>query len=232
MAGKLSKKLSIVVKSFMRKDMLMRCIFSICVHFPLAARYIEKGTDNLSKGRNILTKLVKTPYLLLCDDDYVMVPQNNIERVVEVMRKKDMDIVCGRLYQDGKPIGHEKRLLTIRGAVRKLNPRGEWQKIDGLKFKRIDMGLNFFVAKTKIFKKLRWDKNCPINTEHLDFFLTAKKLGIKVYYCPDMIAIHDVQTMPKEYQDLRDRTDSYGYFAKKWKINKCVEGDIITNFIQ
>ena len=80
---------------------------------------------------------------------------------------------------------------------------------------------NFALFKRSIFEQVQWDHNIKIKGEHSDFFIEAKKLGLNVYYCPDVIIKHK-QVRSKQYTYYRQRNDGYFYFFKKHGINRII----------
>lgn len=221
--------LEIGIKALLRPANLTMLLQSIVDNLPGINVIVDDTTDNLSLGRNRIVDKLKDDYLLLLDDDFLIVPDNNILDVMVIMGKEDMDIVCGSLYFEGRLLGHEKDLEIKDRTIFKNEPKRQWEKIEGLRFKHIDMGLNFFLAKKSVFKKVRWDNYCDINSEHVDFFLMAQKKELKVFFCPDMKAEHIPTVGSEDYKRLRDRTDSYKYLANKWGVDRIIEGDLEQN---
>ncbi len=114
--------ITIVIKTFMRSNCLIRLLTSIErlgwanpiviaddseqsskalveKRFPqLNITYLELPFDvGLSKGRNECLKVVKTDYFLLCDDDFVFDKRTDISSGLKVLIEKGLDILGGYL---------------------------------------------------------------------------------------------------------------------------------------
>lgn len=119
----MENKLTIVIKTFNRKNALIRLLKSIenyygklpiiivddskndykndiLKRFPnLDIEYIVTEFDiGLSKGRNILINNVKTDYFLLCDDDFEFDKRTKLEKYLNVCETEKIDILGGVVY--------------------------------------------------------------------------------------------------------------------------------------
>ena len=117
------KDLTIIIKTYERKNILIGLLESIEKYYPdlpiiivddskvnykndilklfpkLNINYIvEDYNIGLSKGRNILLKNVKTKYFLLCDDDYQFDERTNLNEAMKVYKKNKIDILGGCVY--------------------------------------------------------------------------------------------------------------------------------------
>lgn len=115
--------ITIIIKTFERKNMLIKLLKSIEEYFPnipiivvddsknnyysairnkfknMNLQYIvEDYNIGLSKGRNVLINNVKTKYFLLCDDDFVFDERTNIELALKLYNKYNLDILGGAVY--------------------------------------------------------------------------------------------------------------------------------------
>ena len=213
--NKKKSELAIGIKTFMREDSLIRELDSIDQFLPeyriyiaddseigsKAGRYseLERGGHKilrlpfdigLSAGRNALMDAIKEEFVLYCDDDYIFDEKNGIKETLEVLKKrKDVGMITGMV----KCAGQETTF--------NLN-EGDWEEVDGIKLRKTDRGLNFFIARTKIFKDCKWNEKYKINREHEDFF---KRLKAKVYYCPILQVNHEGRIPAGEYAKYRNR---------------------------
>lgn len=114
---------TIIIKTFERKNILVKLLNSIKNNYPqlpiiivddskktyknyilkkfpnLDINYIVEEYDiGLSKGRNILINSVKTEYFLLCDDDFEFDQRTNIEYAKKTLEKYNLDILGGCVY--------------------------------------------------------------------------------------------------------------------------------------
>lgn len=251
-------KLAVSIKTFFREGILTRLVNSIFDHLKNFHIYIaddskeissekrelyqgleEKGHTiiilpfdvGLSYGRNEIVKRVKEPYLVYCDDDYIMLANNNIDRAIGILKKrKDIGVITGRLMIQTNPTGYEFEMETKNRILYKKPLRSKWERVNGLRIRQTDLGLNFFVARTEVFKDVLWDPKLHISTEHLDFFLQLQHSKWKVYYCPELKAEHDLRIADPEYAKFRHRKFHWKHFVYKWGVDWCEEDGIRTNY--
>lgn len=116
-------KLSILIKTFNRKDALLRLLHSLekqqCPLPILIADdsqqpyqqeiissfaglniqyYILPFDSGLAAGRNHLLKRVSTDYFLLCDDDFVFSRETGLAEALAMVQKHDLDIGGGTFF--------------------------------------------------------------------------------------------------------------------------------------
>lgn len=185
-------------------------------------RVFELENDcGLSAGRNYLIDQVKTEYFVLLDDDFVFDDKTDIDRAVQILKEKNLDILGGyiRNYTDihnavsflkyivqtiihyEKPanyigtINHDTDNKTLNiNYIRKQFPH----YID------TDFVLNFFVAKTNSIRMHnRWDEALKLQ-EHTAFFFTAKKKGLKIGFSNEFSVQHKPIKL-KNYNSFRGR---------------------------
>ena len=145
----------------------------------------------LSAGRNALMEAVEEEYVLYCDDDFMFDGQNGVKEALHILEKrKDIGMITGMVKCGGQETSFN------------LNEK-EWEEVDGIKIRKTDRGLNFFLACTSIFKDCKWNPKYKINDEHEDFF---KRLKSKVYYCPTLQVNHEGRMASGEYALYRNRS--------------------------
>lgn len=215
----MSNDVAIIVKTFLREEPIVRFLDSAKGIAPVyvaddspiteakrrayeGCKVIELPFDSgVSRGRNALVDEAKEPYVLVCDDDFVL-EGINFDKAKKLLEK--YDIVCGTLME---PQGVRRYEITFNvrdGVLYKTKASGE----------QIDMGLHFFLARTETMRQLRWDENIPIGGDHLDLFLRAKQNGLKVAFCPELSAYHLQDTSHAEYNRKRGR-NYLDYVLKK-----------------
>jgi len=251
-------KYAIGIKTFMREKPILNCIHSIEENLKNYHIYIADDSETISedkqilynklkkeghiiirlpfdvgisKGRNEIVKRVKEKYMLYLDDDFVITPDNNFEKIIDILEQRpDIGLITGCLIYDNHPTGYEFNLSIRDRTIFKEPLTSEWEKYGKLKIRRTDLGLNFFICRIKMLKEIKWDERFIIFTEHLDFFLQVKQSHWKVYYCPEMRSIHDATMLDREYAKYRHRKFHWKYFANKWNVDWCQEGDIRINY--
>jgi len=212
--AKRREPLAIGIKTFMREDSLNRLLDSIDQFLPDYKIYIAddseigskaerynalESEDNrvirlpfdigASEGRNKLMEAIEEEFVLYCDDDFTFDADNGVKEVFEVMKKRpDIDMITGMVKCAGQETSFN------------LNEK-DWEEIDGIKLRQTDRGLQFFIARTKMFEKNKWDSRLKTN-EHPDFF---KRLKAKVYYCPTLKVNHEGRKPTGEYAQYRNR---------------------------
>lgn len=254
-----NKKLAIGIKTFMRPALLLRNVNLIKENLPNTRIYIADDSkledmdeifyenmekeghviirlpfdSGISRGRNAIVERVKEPFILMCDDDFEITLDNNALEMVKILEKRfDIGLITGQLKIASIPTGYEYNLQIVDRTIHKLPLESEWEEVDGYKIRQTDLGLNFFVARTEMFKDVKWDTGHLISTEHLDFFLSIKETKWKVYYCPELKSNHNhnVVQSGEEYQKYRNRKFHWKYFANKWRVDWVQEGDERMNY--
>lgn len=236
--------LSIIVKTFGRPKSLIVFLKSVLKKYPNIKilvgddsknpnfsnmKKIFSGTNisfyklpydcGLSYGRNFLLDKVKTKYFCLCDDDFVFDKQTDLEYALNLLKKKELDIIGGyiRNYKIVKNLFD--KIIVIGQKVFKyelpsnylgsINRTGNTLNLNYIihqypDYCDTDIVLNFFVANTKIIReKNRWDNRLKLQ-EHTPFFYNAKKNGLRIGFTNRLSTQHHpVQT--KQYQKYRQR---------------------------
>lgn len=163
---------------------------------------ITEENIGLSKGRNILVDNVKTKYFLLCDDDFIFYKKTDIVYAKQIIEKHNYDILgglCLHAFRINYGSKNEKIELFMRSLqklthyYRKVGYRGkiiqtQKNKIE-IKIKKMnycskktydtDICENFFLANTDKVRSVKWYDKLKLN-EHEDFFIRAKKQGLKI----------------------------------------------------
>ncbi len=120
---KTNSDITIIIKTFNRKESLIKMLKSIRdsnIKYPIAIAddsevpykdevlsmfpdmkityYVLPFDSGLSYGRNFLLKNIDTELFLLCDDDFCFDKRTNIERAKELLDKYSVDILSGAIY--------------------------------------------------------------------------------------------------------------------------------------
>ena len=207
--------LSIAIKTFMREDSLFRLLNSIDQYLPNYKIYIADDSDQsgqkeikyaelkekghqvillpfdvgLSAGRNILMNAIQEPYILLCDDDFILEEDNGVMETLKILKKRpDIGIITGVLHCGNDVTGFE-------------NFTGDWED----NIRPTKKGNNFFIARKSMFSDVMWNMKYKINKEHADFFKRVEKTKWKVYFCPLLRANHENRMPTGEYHKFRTR---------------------------
>lgn len=244
--------LTAIIKMFLRDEYTFNCIRSLKTFYPdikiLVAddgyhseekdrKMTELGVDKyikmpfnsgLTKGRNLLTKLVETDYVLIGDDDFTYTKDTDLEKMLKLTYVADL---VGGVVRVGDSIRHYEGFINRsedgKGLIYTALEQDNFSEYQGIKYKPCELTFNFFVAKTEIFNRVSWDENIRISYEHSDFFLTCKENGVKVVYTPDSIVNHrseDIE-ISDEYKVFRDGRDAKDYFLSKRGFTYAVDMD-------
>lgn len=176
--------------------------------------FIEYSHEDvgLSGARNyLLSKIDDEEYVLLTEDDIEL--QANPYSLLNDFTNSNLGILGGLLIR--KPNDTEQH---YEYELKLENNILEYKKTDN-----VDIVLNFFLAKTKVFKDIQWDDSLCL-CEHTDFFYRLKQLNKwQVKYTRRLVGWHH-HFKPDNYLVLRNRATHYlDMFMKKWDIQKIVK---------
>jgi GT2 family glycosyltransferase len=197
----------------------------------------------VSASRNALVTRVKTPYFLLCDDDFIFTKVTDIA-CAQIILDSDPNIavVGGLLFDiyDGEQIGennprswekvlhldqNRKTVTLFPAGIERSSPR----YAGDTPYFLVDAVLNFAMMRTSAFHKRRlgWDPQFKITGEHEDFYLNLKTSApdLKVAYCPSMMAYHHHahSHYGDDYQRLRSRLEGWRLFSTKWNVDRVID---------
>lgn len=133
--------------------------------------------SGLGAKSNALVESFSHPYFLLGTDDFDFRPKEvreGIEKLVEVLDHTDVDVASGRVNN----IPYEFDLEEKDGVVKEIPVM-----IDSLTwFTQVDLTVNYFLAKRRVFEKVRWDAPIPRigGAEHFALYHDIKEAGFKV----------------------------------------------------
>lgn len=260
--GNLNKELTIIIKTFQRRKSLKNLLNSLIktniIEYKILILddskkpyrdYIEKNIKGLnieyivskfdiglSKGRNILLSYVKTPYFLLCDDDYIFDERAKIKETLEILKKENADIVGGvylnylgvhNFYEFLAAIRHPTRLCKFIFNIETYDDYSGIFEVKGKKLYKIkdlndsrklrivDVTHNFFIANTDKIKKIGGWREELIIGEHTDFFYNAKLNNLKVLLNTEFkIQHHPIRSF--SYNKYRERNKDGKFWLKKY----------------
>lgn len=201
----------------------------------------------LSAGRNFLLNKIQTKYFVLADDDFVFDQKTNLERAVQILEEKKLDIIGGyiRNYKIVKS-NWDKLLVLIQKILKYELPTNYigTLKMEGNtfyadytvhsfpEFAETDLVLNFFLAKTERIKEIHgWDPKLKLQ-EHTEFFYRVKLNNLKVGFTNELSVQHHPVKL-KKYSEKRNRNYT-NVFMDKYAIDKIVanyddnRGQVIT----
>lgn len=248
----LENSVSVIIKTFNRKKSLEKLLCSLqnlrypgpvlladdsaipyagqmSARFPLLDlhAFTMPFDSGLSAGRNLLLRKANTPYILLCDDDFVFDNRFDIKSVLRDLKSHQLDIAGGALCNYITPSGPYglagifakpwKAIRYLTGSPVTSRYAGHFSEKDGEcrllisnqepvnAVYRCDVVNNFFLAsKESLLQIGGWDENFKVG-EHEDFFYRAKLSGLRVGLVSSLVAKH-FPGARKEYLRFRERS--------------------------
>ena len=244
------KNCTAVIINFLREPFMYHCVESLKKHYPkiqikvaengfvtdekrdklkeMGADYIPVEWDaGVCKGRNTLIDNVKTKYVLVGDDDFEYTEDTKVDEMVAFLEKHpEFDLVGGRIFEKGK-LKDYQGFMDIKDNNFVYTPLElkDFEK-SNIRYKKCDLTFNFFVARTKLCKKVKWDENIKVRYEHSDWFYSVKKEGGNVAFTPDCVVNHKPAikfNAPRKYGLCRGRASDKEYFYKKYSIDYVID---------
>jgi glycosyltransferase involved in cell wall biosynthesis len=205
--------------------------------------YLPAETDiGLSEGRNRLVDAASTPYILLLDDDFILRDDEvkgtgngqsggKLAALVSALEFGGFDMVGGCVDSTqgsawSYGLGRYSGILQQRADVPCRANDGETPRspdfvTDELACWKVDMILNFFLARVKFLQRVRWDPILKVG-EHEDFFLRAKDAGGRVAMCRGFVAENDntCDATPAYKAKRRRVFDYWVHMFRKHKLSR------------
>jgi len=189
--------------------------------------YTKRQLDNLNKidnlisvyyhpqnlgcglGREKALDYVESEYVVFLDND-MEVTKGWIERLLSTI-EKDPQIagVCSQVRIGNQVQLNGRKIVNNKIYMKsQVEGKGECDIIPG--------GASIF--RTEALRKVKFDPVLTNNFDDLDVSLQLKKLGYKLYNCPEAILQHSPDF--KEYRKEREkkRKEAKEHFEKKWGI--------------
>ena len=218
------RELSVLIKTFGRRDKTVRLVRSIRRFYPdLDIIVADDGPGGapypsatslplpydagLSEGRNALIAAANTPYVLLLDDDFVFFHRTRLGPAFRVIRERpSIDILAGtvRDLPRYRVLGYYYRLQRNGTVLHYVN-----EPLESLgPLRRYDITPNFFIARVDRLKAVGWDPELKL-AEHTDFFLRAHAAGLATWHYPPLEILHARHQVDTTYQAMRSRGSHY-----------------------
>lgn len=216
--AQLNENVTILIKSFMRRECVENLIASIRKFYPKIKIVIVDDSDphmrfdlpdvttyninfdsGLSAGRNFGVSNIDTDYFVLLDDDFEFDSSTKLEILYEIITKNDLDILGGQVIEDGRPIEYFGNFVTDEINNMVSTEIGSEPVED---YKSCQIILNFFIAKTSKIKRYKWNDSQKL-AEHAAFFFEYRNI-LKVGYVENVSIIHK-KILEKDYAVYRKR---------------------------
>jgi len=157
----------------------------------------------LSYARNYLVSraaAMEIPYCLISADSIQFTKQYNFEPIIEFLETDEKNAIVGFNLQKRIPWEFN---LDLKKDGFWLTRSDSYVEYRGINYHEVEICRNFFLAKTSVLSKIKWDDNLKL-AEHEDFFWRLKQEKYKVY-TTNLISANYISEKPAEYQKLRKR---------------------------
>ena len=133
--------------------------------------------SGVSLGRQRALEAVKTPYVLLLDDDFIFYSETKLEAAMQLMEQNpEIDIMGGEVVNlpsykasEYKNAGlHPTSAQSLRAPGTMVRGMPVYDKVP-----------NFYIARTERLKLVGWDARLK-RLDHADFFTRAKGVLLSV----------------------------------------------------
>lgn len=246
------KNVTAVIISFLRPGYTKACIESLRFNYPdiqivvgdnggenpemraycekFGARYFVLPYDaGVCVGRNELVKRVETKYILVGDDDFFYTPSAAVERMKLFLdTHEEFDLIGGRVSEHGILRNYQGLIERFDKYIHihPINPELGDSALDhasGLRFQKVDLTFNYFVARTEEVRSVPWDEQIKVAYEHLSWFIDFKEAGGRVAYTSDAVVVHKPSHVNPEQADeyavFRNRRSDKERFFKRYKLD-------------
>jgi len=224
------KQLAISIKTFQRDESLFKLVKSIRGELPHAPIYIADDGDmtgaknkfysdlsnqghqiytmpfdsGLSAGRNLLLDNIKEQYFLNCDDDFIIRDTKMFLQIIRLLRDTPELLLVGGMTVE---LSGEVRAFAIdfdigAGILKQRFAYNQMKISENIRYMYADMVSNFFIGKTELMRKIRWDDNFKIGYEHPDFAMRVLN-KYKLAFSPDLTVWHSRNRKDKKYKKFR-----------------------------
>ncbi len=222
---------SVIIKTFERPGCLERLLASIRARYPkiwviiaddsqtlYAHRFRDERTtilslpfdSGVSEGRNAALQCCRTPFFVLCDDDFAFDERTRLPVLRRMLEERDVDILGGEVFNPS-PDGQFNRPFKYNLHIEFVTADHLWLRPipASTDFTRCDVVANFFMARTAVIRDRLggWDERLK-TLEHNDFFLRARCLGLRTAYAP-MVSLNHVPHRNVVYNRYRRRVSEH-----------------------
>lgn len=187
-------RLTLTVTHWQRPDALRRLQESIRRYLPTLPVLIEDTGGNLSAGRNKLIGRTTTEFVVVMEEDFVILPETaaGLRDAVSILDHDAGIAGVGGIASEPK-----------RGRVRwghNFDRRGDVCRVvasnrpmrttpGGVRYRPCDLVLNWGVFRAATFRAVPWDEDFYI-TEHMQHYWTASRAGQEFAFYAGLLIDH------------------------------------------
>jgi GT2 family glycosyltransferase len=249
-------KCTAIIINFLREPYLWKCLDSLSEVYPKMrirvgengeytkekkkriesnknAKYYELPFDSgVCVGRNTLMTKVKTKYVLVGDDDFQYTKDAKVQEMIDFLEAHpEIDLIGGRVFQDNQ-VKNYQGYFNLKDDLLDIKPldieNTKYEKCEktGLRYTKCDITFNYFIARVKSIRPIKWDEKIKVAYEHASFFIALKEAGKHVVFSPDPIVIHKPkidEKITEEYSKYRLRRCDKAHFFEKHNINILID---------
>lgn len=198
----MEKDTAILVTTFLRDELLFRCINSIRNFYPDVKIYVGDNGKATAKKRkyceekncryldlpfdlgvagvrnaalNEISKRFK--FVMIVEDDIIFTDQTKLEKLRMILEADPEVGIAGALlkrneYQDQ----HYEADIWVKNKTLYIikNKSPDWKILDGIKYCQCGIILNVFMMRKEVWDLYNWDAKFKTALEHSDFFLGIK----------------------------------------------------------
>jgi hypothetical protein len=134
--------------------------------------------SGVSAGRSAGLKLVKTPYTLLLDDDFIFYYHSGLRQAMQdICRHPEIDIMGGKVIKlPHFAVNDYRQAKIFPTASEPVHPPGSFIG----PFSVYDKVPDFYLARTDRLRLVDWDP-CLKRQDHADLFTRARGILTSVY---------------------------------------------------
>jgi hypothetical protein len=197
--------------------------------------------SGISATRNAAVNAARTPYVIVCEEDFEFTRQTDLEKLLRPIRAGQADFVGGLEHYTNPGNGWIRacvppHLPPMVQYAAHLEFAGSWPRrqllfrpvdnremteLSGVICRRADVIHNFYAARRDAYLLGPCDDRIKV-CEHLDHFLRLKERGARVYYTPESAVDHYTpgDTVDPRFQQLRYGGANYHQcFCDNWGLD-------------
>lgn len=226
----MSESVAIGITSFERHDCLERLLCSINRNRPIIVADNSRTAPDvsahknvqlvklpfdagLSACRNAIIKAARTPFVLICEDDFIFTPKTRVDwlsRTMRQLRPHGVNVVAGAIRNGEKAGAWLHGMERSDDGKQLILTDGPTGWIDA--FPTADLTTNFFLIRRATALAHPWPEEL-IQGEHLAWFWSGKQNGaLKIVYNYTVEIEHKHERNPF-YDAHRDRLKD---FRSQW----------------
>lgn len=210
-------RLTLTITHWQRPAALERLRASIRRFMPGLPALIEDTGGNLSAGRNRLIARTTTEFVVVMEEDFVVLPETaaGLRDAISIL-DHDAEImgVGGIAREPNRGRVRWGHNFDRRGDVCRVVASGRpiRRTPGGVRYRPCDLVLNWGAFRTDAFRRVPWDEDFPI-TEHMVHYWQATRAGQRFAFYAGLLIDHRRDRPNVQYNTGRRR--DYGHLVKR-----------------